>query len=398
MEVKQLRSQRPRAWSAILAQEPEMSGIVVTQVSRHRLNSRLTRFTLDLADHTEPISLIGKETNETEALFYQTLGQRLPFLAPRCWFSHRQKEKSWVILDDVISVRPPHRWTAGDAEAVVQGLASLHVEFWDREDLLDNCSWLTHPLEGIALDQRYVLRHQVLEQRAFYAQLGTGVTLSDHAIWSLGRLAPRFLHAAAAVAFLQQHGGWPGVFERVDLDAAADLLDDPMPMLYTLRDQPLTLQHGAPLNHHWHITLFGAARLFDWRQVSTGPGITDLVHLVEQFNWLRNESGEFSLRPQEMVTDETLVDSYILHLAAELGPLCDTRGVRQSIAAARCFYLLAYWLPRLTDWLLEAQRQGYPLPSMRDEHLLEAGLTPLVTFKPQLAATVRRFLAASRML
>ena len=63
MEVKQLRSQRPRAWSAILAQEPEMSGIVVTQVSRQRLNPHLTRFTLELANHTEPLSLFGKETN-----------------------------------------------------------------------------------------------------------------------------------------------------------------------------------------------------------------------------------------------------------------------------------------------------------------------------------------------
>ncbi|MBK9055429.1 MAG: hypothetical protein IPL78_32355 [Chloroflexi bacterium] len=398
MEVKQLRSQRPRAWSAILAQEPEMSGIVVTQVSRQRLSPRLTRFTLELADHTEPISLIGKETNETEALFYQTLSSRLPYLVPRCWFSHRQKEKSWVVLDDVTTTRPPQRWTMGDVEAVVQGLASLHVEFWDREDLLDECTWLAKPLEGVALDQRYVLRHQVFEQGTFYAQLGTGVTLSDHAIWSLGRLAPRFLHAAAAVTFLQQRGGWPGVFERADLDAAADLLDDPVPMLYTLRDQPLTLQHGAPLNHHWHMTLFGTARLFDWHQVSAGPGITDLVHLVEQFNWLRDASDQFSLRPQEIVTDETLIDSYILHLAAELGPLCDTRAVRQSIAAARCFYLLAYWLPRLTDWLLDAHRQGHPLPSLSDEHLLQARLTPLVTFKPQLATTVRRFLTASRML
>src|SRR5690606_5308795 len=116
--------------------------------------------------------------------------------------------------------------------------------------------WLNHPLEGVELDQRYLLRKRVLEQRAFYAQLDIDVTLSDHAIWNLASMAPQFLHAAAAVSFLQKRGGWPGVLEMEHLDAAAELLDDPMPMLYTLRDQPLTLQHGAPLNHHWHVTLF----------------------------------------------------------------------------------------------------------------------------------------------
>lgn len=397
MEVKQLRSQRPRAWSAILAQEPEMAGVFVTQVTREKIKPGLTRFVLELADHHEPITLIGKETNQTEALFYRELSRRLPYLTPRCWFSHVHGEQSWVVLDDVPAIRPPDRWSAGDADTIVKALASLHVEFWGREDLLDKQSWLMNPLEGIALDQRYQLRSRVLEQRAFYAQLGLSVTLSDHAIWSLGRLAPRFMHAAASLAFLRRCGGWPGVLELEQLDAAAELLDDPMPMLYTLRDQPLTLQHGCPLNHHWHVTIFGEARLLDWQESSAGPGITDLVHLVEQFDWLATAGEQFMPRPTAIVTEETLVDSYILQMAAELGPLCDTRAIRQSLAAARCFHLLSYWLPRLADWFISAQRQGHTLTHLNDTDLITADLTSLVALKPQLQATAQRFFAAAKM-
>ena len=101
MEIKQLRSQRPRAWSAILAQEPEMAGVVVTQVTREKIKPGLIRFILELADHHEPITLIGKETNSTEAQFYRELGRRLPYLPPRCWFSHVHGEQSRVVLDEV---------------------------------------------------------------------------------------------------------------------------------------------------------------------------------------------------------------------------------------------------------------------------------------------------------
>lgn len=397
MEIKQLRSQRPRAWSAILAQEPEMAGVVVTQVTREKIKPGLIRFILELADHHEPITLIGKETNSTEAQFYRELGRRLPYLTPRCWFSHVHGEQSWVVLDEVSALRPPERWSDGDAETVVKALASLHVEFWDREDLLDKHRWLINPLEGIALDQRYQLRSRVLEQRAFYAQLGLSVNLSDHAIWSLGRLAPRFMHAAASIAFLRRCGGWPGVLEMEQLDAAAELLDDPMPILYTLRDQPLTLQHGCPTNQHWHVTFFGGARLLDWQQISAGPGITDLVHLVEQFDWLAADSGQFVPRASGIMNEETLVDSYILHLAAELGPLCDTRAIRQSLAAARCFHLLSYWLPRLADWFIAAQQQGHTLLHLTDADLTTAHLASLVALKPQLKATAQRFFAAAKM-
>ncbi len=398
MEIKQLRSQRPRAWSAILSQEPEMTGIVVTRVSREKLSPRLTRFILELADHNEPITLIGKETNETEALFYQQLSGRLPYLAPRCWFAYVQGEQSWVVLDDVFSARPPQRWTMGDAECVIKGLAGLHVEFWDREDVLDQYPWIINPLEGMPPADRQYLRRKVLEQCTYYAHWDLGITLSDHAIWSLGQLAPHFLHAAASVAFLQDRGGWPGVFELHHLDAAAELLDDPVPMLYTLRDQPLTLQHGFPSNNHWLITLFGSARLLDWQNLTAGPGITDVIRFVEQFDWLYNPQGNLSPRLHPLASEETLIDSYILHLAAELGPLCDTRAIRHSIPAARCFHLLSYWFPHLTDWLLDAQRRGHTLPTLSDEHLIEAGLEPLVALKPLIAATANRFWAAYKML
>ncbi len=71
MEIKQLRSQRPRAWTAILAQEPEMADIVVTRVAREKMTPLLTRFILELADHSEPITLIGKETNKTRLYPFQ---------------------------------------------------------------------------------------------------------------------------------------------------------------------------------------------------------------------------------------------------------------------------------------------------------------------------------------
>ena len=98
-----------------------------------------------------------------------------------------------------------------------------------------------------------------------------------------------------------------------------------------------------------------------------------------------------------LINDNPFGSSDDFHLAAELGPLCDTRAIRQSLAAARCFHLLSYWLPRLADWFIAAQQQGHTLLHLTDADLTTAHLASLVALKPQLKATAQRFFAAAKM-
>src|SRR5690606_41890300 len=74
---------------------------------------------------------------------------------------------------------------------------------------------------------------------------GPAAVLSRHAVRNAGRLAPHFLRAANGLVVIRDLGGWPGVLGESHLAAAADLLDDPVPMLAPLLDLPVTLLHGA---------------------------------------------------------------------------------------------------------------------------------------------------------
>ncbi len=396
MRITELISGDVAAWTTIVRRQLGAADLTVTAVLADALSPRLTRFQLTLAGHSDPISLVAKKTSTREALFYRDLAPRLGFLTPRCWFGHANRRRGWVVLDDVPQHRPPSSWREGDASRVIGNLAALHTAYWNRAQELQAYEWLdwfilpVDPDAGISLPEPYRFYPYRQEQ-----------AVSSHAVANAGPLVEIFLKAATAVEALEALGGWPGVVGAEALVAVRDLLDDPVPMLHTLRTLPPTLIHGAPRPDHWHLTVFADCNLLDWERVALGPAVYDLVSLLEAREQALTRSG---LRPSPAASElrfETMVDTYLLRLYESLWPLFDARAMRRALPAARCLYVLVDWLPRLADWFAplatEAATSGPPT-RISDRMLARVGRREAVALRPYLTDLFARFSADYRLL
>lgn len=385
IELRRLLKLDPAAWTALLAQESELRGERVTAVTAQGVGGRahLARYTLTLAGYSDPITLIGKWTNPTEVQVYRYLAPRLSFLTARCWYSYLEAERGWLVLDDVPNDHPAERWVCADVDAVISDLTSLHATFWEQDSHLSHHPWLPKQLSCFS------------ESRNLYDESPSftpaGGRYLDSALTS----------AASGLESLRALGGWPGVLRHSHLEAAADLLDDPLPMLRPLQELPQTLLHGDLAAHHWHLTLFGDRRLLDWQEAAVGPAVCDLIGFVEQFELLGKSPDGWRLRGEWPATVETIIDSYVLRMAAELGPRFNARALRRAIPAARCLYVLLHWLPRLGQWLEQipdAPPTRQKLRYLNDDELMAAGHTDVVELRPYLAGVFHRFLNAYRRL
>lgn len=365
-----------------------MRGVAVTAVSEEPLpEQRHTRYLLSLAGHSDPVPLRATETTATEVAFYRDVGPAIPRLLPHCWWYEELAGDGWLLLDDVPTYQPPARWAADDVEKVIAMLASLHGTFWEARERLDEMDWLPQPWE--ARPQHPAPGY--LEAWQFWDQMtGGGAPLSHQAVRSAGGLAPLFVRAAAGLEVLRRLRGWPGVVGRAHLETLAALLDDPLPMLYPLRSLPVTLLHGNPAPHHWRLTLLGERRLTDWRAVSTGPGIWDLLRFLE---------GAARL-PAWPADPETMIDSYLLRLHVGLASF-DARAHRQAIPAALCLYVITAWLPRLASWFqpyVHSPRTWASLMAAEPEELMARDCGFMAAHRDYLSDLFMRFDQASRLL
>ncbi|MCP4428445.1 MAG: phosphotransferase, partial [Chloroflexi bacterium] len=319
LDVGQLQKRNPTAWTELLRREPELADVIVTAVSAQPIHSALTdqldtrvaRYFLTLDGCSDPISLIGKQTNRTELLFYRDIAPQIPGLAPRCWYTHLVGGKGWIILDDVCDDYPPSTWAADDAEAIVNDLTAFHARFWRQEARLQS-SGFAHFIG----QKRYTL-DELRREHEVYFEEGPAAVLSQHAMDSAGALAPKLLKAANGLTVMRSLDGWPGIMGETHMTAVAELLDDPVPMLQPLRELPMTLLHGNPFSYHWRLTFLDRRRLIDWQKAKIGPSVCDLVSFVDQFDMLYGGDGRWpiQLRPEWPITEETMIDSYLLSLS-----------------------------------------------------------------------------------
>ena len=408
LDVAQLQKRDPAAWTALLSARAGLENVVVTAVNakplyankrRNGQNSHLIRFFISLANHSDPITFIGKRTSLTEAYFYQQTEVKRPLTAPTCLYTHITKDSAWLILDDVPNHFRPNEWKADSVEHIISEMATQHASYWQQEQMLKTCDWLPH---FIGKEKHATSMEQLRQEQAVFFEEGPAAILSHHAIQNAGRLATSLLRAANGLVVMRDLGGWPGVMGESHLAAAADLLDDPVPMLEKLRHLPRTLLHGSPHSTHWHITLFDDNRLFDWRKVMLGPGIWDLVCFLEQFELLyaNDNSRNVLLRENWPITEETIIDSYLLQMKAELGKQFDARRMRQAIPAARCLYILTSWFGHFASWFNQMPNKYVWLRAnqMSDTDLVGTALQPIVGYRPYLTAVFRRFLRAYRQL
>jgi hypothetical protein len=404
VDVAQLQRRDPEAWSALLRLELGDEGVRVTAVAAEpvRISSQghyrrqVNRYILTLEGCPEPITLIGKLTNREETLFYQELSPQLPDLTPRCLFTHLSDEQGWVVLDDAPCDYDAVSWTPEDAEALVEQLASLHTMFWGQGEALQTLG-LPHFTDG-----RSYTWGDLRRDHAIYFEQGPAAPLSDHAIVNAGRLAPKLLQAANGLTVIRSLGGWPGILNESHMDAVADLLDDPVPLLDPLKRLPATLIHGNPHAHHWHLSLLNAHRLLDWHDLRVGPGIFDLVSFMEQYDMLY-EGGNRSqivIRPERAISDETMIDSYLLTMSARLGADFDARAARMAIPAARCLYVLSSWLPHFATWFSDMPNKytWQKINHMSDDQLAGTPFQAIIYFRPYLSGVFHRFLQAYKTL
>lgn len=375
-------------WTGILTQEPELEGIGVAAVTAEPLSGqRHTRYLVTIAGHPDPVPFLLTETTATEVAFYRDIGPAIPRLLPRCWWQQAMGSDGWLLLDDVPAHRTPARWSADDVEKVIAMLASLHGAFWAEEERLDGYTWLSQPWH----EQQKTPPPGYLQAWQFWDRMtGGGRALSHQAVRNAGGLAPVLIRAAAGLETLRRLRGWPGVIEPLHIEALTALLDDPLPMLYPLRELPHTLLHGNPSPHHWRLTLFGDRRLTDWRGVAAGPGIWDLVRFLEAT----------AAAEQWPVAEETMIDSYLLRLHVGL-PGFDSRAARQALPAALCLYVIGTWLPRLAEWFQPFVRSPLTWTSLlaaSSEELVARGCSQMVTHRRYLADLFVRFWHASNML
>ncbi|MCB9422739.1 MAG: hypothetical protein H6667_23265 [Ardenticatenaceae bacterium] len=404
LDVAQLQQRNPAAWTNLLRLEPELTDVVVTAVAAQplykaktdQLETRVVRYLLNLDNCSDPISLIGKQTNRTELVFYRNVASQIPGLAPRCWFNHLDGQKAWIILDDVPDDYPPAKWDSNDVEAIIHELSRLHAHFWQQNSQMQSMGF-THFISK----KRYSLDELKRDHKLFFEE-GPAAILSEHAIHSGGELAPLLLQAANGLAVIRSLDGWPGIMGESHLTAAADLLDDPLPMLQPLRDLPVTLLHGNPFSYHWRSTFWGERCLLDWQKTAVGPGICDLVNFMEQFDLLYASSGRWpmQMRPEWPLSEETMVDSYLLSLSAKLGPSFNARAMRQAISAARCLYVIINWFPYFAGWFADMPNKytWQKINRMTDEQLIGTAFEPIAGFRPYLAGVFQRFLQSYRML
>ena len=374
VDILQLQRRDPAAWSALLARYPETSDVIVTAVVSEPLYSttlafpsrlasdcthRIRRYILTLAGSSDPITFIGKQTNAAEARFYSLYGDPPGTAIPTCHYAHIDGDDSWLVLDDVPDHYPPAAWLPRQVDGIVETLARVHAARWNHNADMYGELGAAEPIIPHFIHRPagpYTWNELQQAETALFEE-GPAAALSRHAIHNAGRLAPYFLRAANGLVVMRDLGGWPGVMGESHLSAVADLLDDPVPMLAPLLELPVTLLHGAPYPSHWRLTLFGDSYLVDWSETQIGPGVLDLMSFIEGYPLLQDRSrdadrGEPHLRVREIspITEETLVDTYLLTLSAELSGRTSARAFRAALPAARCLHVLLTWFPYFATW------------------------------------------------
>ncbi len=420
VDIFQLRRRDPAAWSALLARYPETNDAIVTAVTSEALcdntlafpsraaaddSHHLRRYILTLAGCSDPITFIAKQTNAVEARFYSLYGDPPGTAIPRCHYAHLDGDDSWIVLDDVPNHFPPAAWVPAQVDEIVATLARFHAAHWQHE--MDDQHASTESLipHFLRRDEGPYTWQELRQSEAALFEEGPAADLSRHAIHSAGRLAPYFVRAANGLVIMRDLGGWPGVLGESHLAAAADLLDDPVPMLAPLLDLPPTLLHGAPHPGHWRLDLFDNNFLVDWSEAQTGPGILDLMAFIEGYPLLQErrdgwEHVEPRLRHVAPHAEETLIDTYLLTLAAELSGRSSARAFRTALPAARCLHILLTWFPYFATWADDMpDRYVWQRVNRRSE--TEAGRyhdAPPIGLRHYLAGVFERFLRACHSL
>ena len=337
-----------QAWTDLLRRLPQLRQTDVVDIESLPLSPAVSRYTLTLSDHTEPITLLLCEVASREVRFYEAFGHQLE-LIPTCWYSEfsHQEQRGWLVLDEVANHYQWQNWQVDSWEHVLGELAQFHARFWNIDT--QHYPWLPPRRVMQTVQQPFAVVEQILQ---YHAHRHPQTAVLDDAI-----LAALHHFAVEGATLLQP-----------------------------LHDMPSTLLHGSPTAERWYVDMLGDCRLLEWKRVSYGSAVLDVANLVETAVLQSNAA----LAPH---LEELIVDSYFVQLARALKDkqniIYEPRLMRRhALPAAQCWHILNRWLPRM---LYIWKNNLEPTPELEDqisrifERLLKAYRllttpTPLLTY------------------
>ncbi len=181
-----------------------------------------------------------------EASFYRDLASYLPVRTPRIYAL--EPSGKWIVMECLREGRPPETWQADDYLRAVEQLLVLHDTFWNLGDDLAVYAWLARPLD---------------------ATLEVHIRIAEDAV-------PRLL-AAAPQETRQRPLPWEALLPR--------LVEHARGIAAVLRQMPSTLLHGDYWPGNIHMDAQGRLVVYDWQEVGIGPGLLDMVSLVQSSAW-----------------------------------------------------------------------------------------------------------------
>ncbi|MFT5193987.1 MAG: hypothetical protein ACI85U_000993 [Candidatus Promineifilaceae bacterium] len=409
MNIQQLQNGSIEAWTWLLRQQANMSSDTVIGVQMEPLEYRATRFSLTLAEYSEPLSVIGFETNQTESTFYSRFAAGLNQLPPKSWYEWQNRDGGWVVIEENGPYHSPSTWSREDLDRVTEKLAGLHATWWGSDEL-NNIELPEHPVvqsfDFVAMANSIgKARHDHQKSPIFPQHVGNKNSLLS-ATSAQGSVIPELMIASVGFKMLKKLGGWPDLIEGIHMSALEHLLQRPEIMLKPLQHVPLTLLHGQPVSDNWRINLMDETHLANWRNVSIGPAVCDLAIFIENYIfWQTSHPDLHRLVPGSL--EEMLIDSYLMHLSenvsleGEKRPGSSRHIRRYALPAAICWHTISHWLPTFVTWFgkMPQSRHSWEIADeLSPESIAAWGINDLNQYRPAIGAIFERFLDAYKLL
>ena len=196
-----------------------------------------------------------------EVGLYKSLAGQLPLATPGLIAA--DPAGGWLVMERLPPGRPTEAWTAADYRAAAAALARLHDRFWGLEEDLSYYPWLGRPLTAdfaIHLQAAQAATERIVQQSA-----------------------PSILAA-----------------QPTRLKALRHMLAHAEQVIEPLRHAPQTLLHGDYWPGNLSILPDGRIAAFDWQLSGLGPGVIDLLVLINNGRWW---AGDLPVQPGDLVTD-----------------------------------------------------------------------------------------------
>ncbi|MEM9776103.1 MAG: hypothetical protein AAF902_16110 [Chloroflexota bacterium] len=407
MNIEQLKSGSVEAWTWLIRQQQNMTAEVVVGVQSEAIESGQTRYLLTLGSYSEPISLIGNDTNHTEFAFYSQYAAGSDAIAPSVWFSWFDQEGGWVLTEENGPYHAPSTWSRQDLEHVIEKMAKFHGQWWGNG--VQSADLPQHPvIESHEYIEQVQLQSKGQSGRFGFKNSNQNQNLPPviETAQPFGAAVPELMLASIGYKMLKKLGGLPDVIEAVHMSALNDLLQHPEIMLQHLHHVPKTLLHGQPTAENWRIDLNDRAHLVNWRQASIGPGICDLASFIESYIFWHTPRPD-SHRLVHGSLEELLVDHYFMNLGEKVSleganrPGSSRYLRRYALPAAICWHTISHWLPTFADWfnhLPQSRHTWEMLDDMQLQSLNNWGMQTLSQYRPAIGAIFERFLEAYKLL